>query len=97
VQRINVVGTSGSGKTTFAIELARRLDVPHIEIDEMFWGPGWTPTSRDALRERLAAALDGPAWVVDGNYGSVRDVVWSRADTVVWLDYPLRLVLWCGG
>jgi adenylate kinase family enzyme len=93
MQRIHVVGTSGAGKTTFAKALARRLNVPHVEIDAVFWGPNWTEAPRDVLRERLAAILSGPRWVVDGNYGSVRDLVWSLADTVVWLDYPLPVVL----
>jgi adenylate kinase family enzyme len=92
-RRIVVVGTSGSGKTTFARDLARRKGVPHVEIDALHWGPRWTPAPRPALRARLAEAVATDAWVVDGNYGAVRDVVWPRAEAVVWLDYPLPLVL----
>lgn len=93
VDRINVVGTSGAGKTTFAAELAETLGIPHVEIDALFWGPNWTEAPRDVLRDRLAVALAGPRWVVDGNYGSVRQLVWSRIDTVVWLDYSFPTVI----
>jgi hypothetical protein len=93
MRRINVTGTSCSGKTTLARELARRLDVPHIEFDALFWSADWTPVPRETFRARLADALAADAWVADGGYASVRDITWARADTVVWLDYPMPLVL----
>lgn len=93
-RRIAVVGTSGSGKTTFARRAAGRLDIPHVELDAIFWGPGWTQAPVDEFRARAAAALAGDAWTTDGNYRKVRDIVWARADTVVWLDYALPVVLW---
>jgi adenylate kinase family enzyme len=94
MQRVAVVGVSGSGKTTLAAELAQRLGVPHVEIDSLFWGPNWTPAPREVMRARMAQALAGDIWVTDGNYDSLRDLVWPRADTVVWLDYALPLILW---
>lgn len=87
------MGTSGSGKTTFAKALARRLGSVAIELDALHWGADWTPVPREVLRARVAATVAGEAWVVDGNYGSVRDITWSRADTLVWLDYPLALAV----
>jgi adenylate kinase family enzyme len=93
-RRIAVVGTSGSGKTTFARRIARRLGVPHVELDAIFWGPGWTQAPVDEFRTRTAVALAGDTWTTDGNYSKVRDIVWGRADTIVWLDYPLPLTLW---
>ncbi len=93
MHRVNVVGTSCSGKTTLARGLAERLDMPHVEFDALFWGPDWTPVQAQLFRARVTAALEGSRWVADGGYATVRDVTWSRADTVVWLDYPLALVL----
>jgi hypothetical protein len=93
MQRINVVGTSCSGKTRLARELRRRLGLPHVEMDALFWGPDWTPVPAERFRERVAAAAEAPGWVMDGGYSPVRDVIWARADTVVWLDYPMALVL----
>ncbi len=93
-QRINVVGTSGSGKTTLAQRLSRQLGLPHVELDALYWGPNWTEPQPDVFRQQVSQALSVPRWVVDGNYSIVRDIIWGQADTIVWLDYPLSLVLW---
>lgn len=90
-QQISIVGTSGSGKTTLARRLAEQLQIPHIELDALHWEPNWTPA--EAFRTRVQQALSGDCWVVDGNYSQVRDLVWGRADTVVFLDYPFQVVL----
>jgi adenylate kinase family enzyme len=91
-RRIAVRGTSGSGKSTFSAALARRLDVPWIELDALHHGPNWSePTPgefRDRVRVAMAAAPDG--WVIDGSYDSkLGDTVLAAADTIVWLDLPL--------
>ena len=93
MRRVNVVGTSCSGKTTLARTLAERLDVAHVEFDALFWDRDWTPVPREVFRQRLTAALASERWVADGGYDAVRDITWARADTIVWLDYPLPLVL----
>ncbi|MBN9391749.1 MAG: AAA family ATPase [Chloroflexi bacterium] len=92
-RRIVVVGTSGSGKTTLARRLAARLRVPHVETDALHWGPNWTEPPVEVFRERIVAALAGDAWVIDGNYSRIRAYVWSRAETLVWLDYPLPVIM----
>ena len=93
-QRIAVVGVSGSGKTTLACQLSERLGLPHVELDALHWDPSWTPAPAEIFRQRAAQALQGETWVVDGNHPEVRQLIWSRADTVVWLDYGLPLVMW---
>jgi adenylate kinase family enzyme len=92
-QRIVVVGTSGSGKTTLAREIARRLSLPHVELDAVHWGPNWTEPPVALFRQKTDEALRGDRWVADGNYGKVRDLVWGRAELLVWLDYALPLVM----
>ena len=88
-----MVGTSGSGKSTLARELAEILGVPHLELDAVHHQPGWQELPTDEFRRIVAARAAAGGWVIDGNYGRVRDLVWARADTVVWLDLPKRTVM----
>lgn len=99
--RVAVVGTSGSGKSTFARRLAARLGAPHIELDAINWQAGWRDLNSHDLaefRRRVAAAVAPDRWVSDGNYSQVRDLVLARATHLVWLDYPrlttVRRVVW---
>lgn len=93
LRRVRVVGTTGSGKTTFARRLAGVLGVPHVELDEVFWGPGWEYRDLEEARADVRARTAGTAWVVDGNWGSRLDGALDTADTIVWLDYPRRVVM----
>ena len=96
MKRVSVIGGSSTGKTTVSRELASLLGVPHIELDALHHDAGWQEAPADVLQARvdaaLAAAPDG--WVVDGNYhGKLGTYVLERADTVVFLDLPLRTAL----
>ncbi|MGA7938063.1 MAG: AAA family ATPase [Kovacikia sp.] len=92
-QRIAIVGTSGSGKTTLARQISQQLDLPHIELDALHWEPNWLEAPTEVFQSRVKEALKEDRWVVDGNYSKVRNLVWSRADTLVWLDYSFPVVL----
>ena len=92
MRRISVVGQTGSGKTTLARRLAGTLGLEHIELDAIYWQENWQPLPKDAFRHRVVSALEGDAWVIDGNYSAVQDLVLARADTVVWLDCSLFVV-----
>jgi adenylate kinase family enzyme len=94
VERIAIVGGSGSGKSTMASTLAARLDAPCVELDALFHQRGWQPTPTPEFRAKVADALLGERWVVAGNYSVVMDIVHGQADTIVWLDLPRRLVTW---
>ncbi|MDE0120966.1 MAG: adenylate kinase [bacterium] len=92
--RLVVIGTSGAGKTTLAERIAQALDMSHVEFDGIRHGPDWTETPDEVFRETLRRQLQGDRWVADGNYSFARDIVWPRATTVVWLDFPIRVVMW---
>ncbi len=92
VQRVLVAGISGSGKTTLARELAARARLPFHEMDALYHGPGWVP--RASFEADVAAIAAEPSWVFDSHgYSQVRDLVWGRADTVVWLSYSRAVVM----
>jgi len=88
--RINVIGTSGSGKTTFGRELARILQIPFIELDAIYWGPDWSEPDDSELLTKLSTALSSDKWVLDGNYSRTTDIKWERVETVIWLDFSFH-------
>ena len=91
--RFIVVGTSGSGKSTFARTLAESQGCAHVELDDLFWGPGWTPKHPDDFAELARCAASGDRWVIDGNYSIVREIVWPRGTQVVWLNLNRATVM----
>ena len=93
--RIAITGPSGSGKTSLAVELARTLGIRHVEIDALHHGPNWESCGVVVLRERVAEATEAGGWVADSTYsGMLGDFVFGRAETLVWLDLPVPVVMW---
>lgn len=94
--RVAVVGTSGSGKSTFAARLAEARGVPFHELDLINWRPGWVSRSEvepEAFIADVDAATALPEWTIAGGYSKVRPLIWSRATHLVWLDLPRSLVM----
>ena len=94
MRRVVVVGTSCAGKTTLARQIAETFGVQHIELDAIHWLPDWNVRPTEEFRTLTSEALTPDCWVVDGNYSVVRDIVWGKATTLVWLNYPFPVVLW---
>jgi len=89
-----IASASGNGKTTLGRELARRLDVPFVELDALVHGSGWTETADEDLRAQLEPIVTSDGWVIDGTYQrKLGDLVLGAADAVVWLDLPIRVWL----
>ena len=94
MQRVIVIGPCGAGKSTSAVELGRLLDLPVHHLDRLHWREGWVESSREELEAAVAPILAGERWLIDGNYGGTMAARLERAETVVYLDYPIRLCLW---
>jgi hypothetical protein len=92
-RRIAVLGCSGSGKSTLAAAVSEKLALPYVATDQMFWADDWRPTPAADVRAWLATAISQARWVTDGNFDNDRDLLWARAELIVWLDLPLRAVL----
>lgn len=91
--RVVVVGNTGSGKSTLAGQISAAWGIPHIELDALNWLPDWQERPTAELRQLVQEATAAPAWVVDGNYSDVRDMIWQRAETLIWLDYNIFVIL----
>ncbi len=94
MKRIVVVGTSCSGKTTFSAKLAQCLGIRHVELDSLYWMKDWQERPIDDFRRFVQQEAERDTWVIEGNYRKVRDILWNRADTLVWLNYPFHLIFY---
>ena len=93
-ERISVVGTTGSGKTTVAKAISKSLLLPYIELDALYWDENWTGVSDEIFLDRVKEVVKADQWVIDGNYSRARYLVWERAETVVYLDYSFTRNFW---
>lgn len=87
MKRINVIGTTGSGKSTFANRLADKLGYTCIHMDQLFWKPDWVESSDEEFIPKVKEVVSGETWILDGNYSRTNNIKWENADTVIWLDY----------
>jgi adenylate kinase family enzyme len=94
MRRVLIIGPCGSGKSTLARELAPRMGLPLIHMDQLGWQAGWVETGKAELSASLAEVVAKDAWLIEGNYGSVLAPRLARADAVIYLDFPIRLCLW---
>jgi adenylate kinase family enzyme len=90
IARIHIIGPAGSGKTFAANRLARLLDIPAHDLDEMFWDrtdSGYNkktdPSVRDAM---LGEILRSGRWIIEGVYLSWVEASFVRADRIILLD-----------
>jgi adenylate kinase family enzyme len=94
MRRVLIIGPCGSGKSTLARELAPLMRLPLIHMDQLGWQAGWVETEKAEFHARLAEVVAQDTWLIEGNYGSTLTPRLARADTVIYLDFPIRLCLW---
>lgn len=85
--RILLIGGNGAGKTTLARSLAKKLHLPLIHLDRLYWRGGWQPAPREEFMEQLTAELQKPAWIMDGNMKRTLPQRLGFCDTVIYLDF----------
>ena len=93
MERVLVIGSPGAGKSTFSNMLAERTGLPVIHLDREHWMPGWVERDDADAAARLRINLERPRWIMDGNYGGTLSLRLPRADTIIWLDFPVWLCL----
>lgn len=93
MRRVVVFGTTGSGKSRLANRLSERTGLRVVELDSLYWARDWQGVPLDLFRHRVERETKDGGWIVVGNYSQVRDLLWPAADTLVWLDLPLPLVM----
>ena len=89
--RVLIIGPCGAGKSTLAAVMGSKLGLPIFHMDQLNWKPGWVESSKDDIREKLAFIVATDRWLIDGTYGGTLGERLERADTIVYLDYPIRL------
>ena len=95
MRRIIVVGSQGSGKTSLALSLGRKLGLPVVHLDVLYWRPGWKPSDKASFRANVTEAIAGDAWIVDGSFSDLAfDLTIARADILVVIDRPRWLCQW---
>ena len=94
MQRIVIIGTSCSGKTTLAKTISSRLNIKHIELDELYWKANWVEREAEEFKELVAEEIKAENWVVDGNYSTIREVLWPRSTAIIWLKYSFVTVVY---
>ena len=87
-RRINVVGCSGAGKSTFSQRLAKLKDIPYVEMDQLFWKPNWQEPSDEEFLPKVKKAVAAETWILDGNYSRTQNTKWPSTQVVVFLDTP---------
>lgn len=96
MQRIMVIGVSaGAGKSTFAARLGKALDIQVFHLDAYFWKPGWVEASIEEFSQSQQEMIKNHnSWIVEGNYTATFDIRAEKADTIIYIELPLRVCLY---
>ena len=94
MQRVAIIGSAGSGKSTFARQFGNIVDIPVFHLDVLHWNPGWIETPRDQFIAKQKAVIQKNQWIIDGNYSSTMDIRFKRVDTIIFLNFPRYICLW---
>ncbi len=94
MQRIMIIGSPGSGKSTFARQLSAVVHIDVVHLDALFWKPGWVETPKPEWEQVVRGLVQRDRWIIDGNYGGTMEIRLAAADTIIFLDLPGHLCVW---
>ncbi|EHI99380.1 topology modulation protein [Clostridium sp. DL-VIII] len=86
-KRIMIIGCGGSGKSTLARNLGKKMSMPVIHLDKLFWRAGWKSISDKEFDTLLHNELIKDYWIIDGNFNRTISERLGRCDTVIYLDF----------
>lgn len=92
-RRFNIVGTAGSGKSTFGRQLSELLGVPYFEMDQLFWKPAWVESDDPEFFAKIGDVVAKESWILDGNYTRTAHIKWPRTEVIIWLDMPFAVTV----
>ena len=93
MKKIIVIGCPGSGKSRFSKELNAKTDIPLFHLDMMYWNADKTIVEKSVFLKRLENVISEKEWIIDGNYASTMELRLKACDTVIFLDYPIKVCL----
>ena len=93
MKKINVIGTTGSGKSIFSKRLSNRLTFPYVQMDELFWNSNWVESTDEEFMAKVRRAVSAPTFVLDGNFSRTNEIKWTNVDTIIWIDYSYSRTL----
>lgn len=94
MKKVLIVGSSGAGKSTFAVKLGQITGIEVVHLDRLHWLPGWTEPSKAEWKSIVENALSAGEWIMDGNYGGTMEMRLEKCDTVIFLDLPRILCVY---
>ena len=93
MKKIIVIGSPGSGKSTFAKALHDKTAIELFHLDMLYWNENKTTVGKHVFLQRLSSVLARDEWILDGNYASTMEERLAACDTVFFLDYPAEVCL----
>jgi len=94
MRKILVIGSGGSGKSTFSTRLGALLNIDVIHLDQCFWQPGWVKPEPEEWERIVTELTDRDSWILDGNYSGTLELRIGKCDTIVFLDLSRWVCLW---
>ncbi len=93
MKKVLLIGSPGSGKSTFGRALAQKTGLPLYHLDLIYHKPDRTTIPREEFDAALEDLLAREAWIIDGNYSRTMPRRLDACDTVFFFDLPVKVCL----